>query len=428
MNVRVLPTPILNGSVSLPPSKSYSVRAVMIAACGGQSRIISLSQCDDALAALSVARSLGARIFRTGEVWHITANAGRQNFRKINVKESGTVLRMLLPLVALTGQPACVVGEGTLKGRPNRHLIETLRLRGVHVSGIGPGHSVPVCFSGGIFRGGAFSIDGSMSSQFVSALLMACPMISQSSRVHIAGSKVSSADYITMTMQVMAQAGVVVDKVSGRDYRIIGGQRYKGLKAFRIPSDYGLAAFLMAAAVLTQSDIRLTGFLNDQFIQADAHILAILKKMGVIFHKTSRSIRIKGPFSLKGGVFSLKDSPDLLPILSIVSLFADRPTKFLDIAHVRVKESDRISDLRRELMKVGARIDEGPDFMVVHPLKETECKHGILLNAHQDHRLAMALCVLGLRIGTKVKGVECVAKSYPKFLRDLRALGAKLHK
>jgi 3-phosphoshikimate 1-carboxyvinyltransferase len=428
MNVHVFPTSTLKGSVVLPSSKSYSVRAFLTAACGGRSRIIHPSDCDDVLAAVSVAKQLGARIVRRGDAWDVTAGAGREDLRLINVNESGTVLRMILPLVALKNKQAVVNGRGTLKGRPNHHLIRVLRDMGACVYGWGEGQSIPIIFQGGRLRGGILSIDGSLSSQFVSALLMACPQMEENSEIHLLGKKVVSEDYVMMTIQILVQAGIAVKRMNNRTYKVSGGQVYQGLKQFRVPSDYGLAAFLLAAAAMTDSDVILKGFFNDTLIQADAHILPILKKMGCVFSKTSRSIRFKGPARLKGGTFSLKNCPDLLPILSVLALFAGQPVKFTDIAHVRVKESDRISDLRQELIKTGARIDEGQDFIKVYPINETECKHNLILDSHHDHRLAMAFSVLGLKIGVKVKGIECVAKSYPGFLKDFQRLGAKTSK
>lgn len=428
MNVRVFPTTRLEGDIVLPASKSYSVRAFMIAACGGRSRIGSPSLCDDALAAAMVAKKLGARISRHGQEWDIAANAAREDLKCIDVKESGTVLRMLLPLVALRDQPARVIGQGTLKGRPNHHLVQTLQQLGVAVSGVGKKHSVPIDFSGGQLSGGTVVIDGSLSSQFISALLMVCPQLPQDSTLKISGPKMVSTDYITMTLQVLKAAGIRIDRRSSRCFKIPGGQVYKGLRSFSVPSDYGLAAFLMAAAALVPSKVTLKGVLGDKFIQADGRILPILQRMGVVFRKTSRSLRLSGPFQIKGGVFSLKDCPDLLPILSVLALFADRPVKFTHIEHVRAKESDRISDLAHELRKIGASLDEGRDFLTVQPRSPQEYRQNVTVNPYSDHRLAMAFAVLGLRTGIQVKDMECVAKSYPDFFRDLKALGGKIQK
>jgi len=428
MNVRVFPTTRLEGTIILPASKSYSVRAFMIAACGGQSRIGSPSLCDDALAAAMVAKKLGARINRHGQEWEIRANEAREDLKCIDVKESGTVLRMLLPLVALRAQPARVIGQGTLKGRPNHHLVHTLQQLGVSVAGVGKKHSVPIDFAGGQISGGRVMIDGSLSSQFISALLMVCPQLPQDSTIRIFGPKVVSTDYITMTLQVLEEAGIRIDRSTPRCFKIPGGQVYKGLRSFSVPSDYGLAAFLMAAAALVPSCVTLKGILDDKFIQADGRILPILQRMGVVFHKTSRAIILSGPFQLKGGVFSLKDCPDLLPILSILALFANRAVKFTHIEHVRAKESDRISDLACELRKVGASLEEGRDFLTIHPRAQQEYKQDVTVRSCSDHRLAMAFAVLGLRTGIHVEGMECVSKSYPDFLRDLKALGGKIQR
>ncbi|MEW5895464.1 MAG: 3-phosphoshikimate 1-carboxyvinyltransferase [Candidatus Omnitrophota bacterium] len=426
MNIEVFPQDLLKGSLLLPASKSYSVRAFMIASCGGKSRIINPSTCDDALAAIAVARQLGAVIKEKNAHWEVIARQGKFNRGVIDVKESGTVLRMLLPLVALHNETRTVTGQGTLRGRPNHHLIQTLQKLGVNVSGHGENHSIPIKFKGGALRGGEIRIEGSLSSQFVSALLIACPQLLQDSIIKVMGRKIVSTDYILMTLQMLDRVGIDVRRKGFREYRIRGGQQFKGLSSFHVPSDYGLAAFMMAAAALTTSKVVLKGELSDDLIQADGHIFSILNRMGVVFQKTSRRITMKGPFQLRGGEFSLKDCPDLLPILSVLALFADKPSKFYHVAHARSKESDRISDLRHELLKIAAKIEEGRDFLKVYPLKETECKHGKFLNPHKDHRLAMAFTVLGLKIGTKVKDVECVAKSYPDFFHALASLGVKI--
>ena len=157
-------------------------------------------------------------------------------------------------------------------------------------------------------------------------------------------------------------------------------------------------------------------------VQSDRHILEFLRCMGVNFEKTDRLIKIKGPFDLKGGVFSLKNCPDLVPIMSILALFAKGKTKLVDIRHARAKESDRISDLRKELLKVGAHVSETKDALTIDP--RTTYKNGRLLDSHHDHRLAMAFTVLGTKIGCRVKGIESSHKSYPAFVQDMKTLGA----
>ncbi|MBF0521455.1 MAG: 3-phosphoshikimate 1-carboxyvinyltransferase [Candidatus Omnitrophica bacterium] len=427
MNLSVKPATQLKGKVFLPASKSYSIRACIIAACGGMSTINSISDCDDAKVALKIARALGADIKPLkNNSYRIKAFHHPFKLSSVNVQESGTVLRFLLPLVSLYAAQSIIDGEGTLKGRPNLFLTQTLREMGVDIKGTGPKESVPIHFHGGNLHAGDIAIDGSLSSQFISALLIACPQLKGDSTLTLKGKKLVSSDYITMTIQILKKSGIVVQQRGQRYFAIKGLQKFKGLKNFTVPSDYGLAAFLLAAACLVNSDVTLTGFLSDDFIQADGQILNFLKKMGARFTKTSKFLRVQGPCSLKGGDFSLKSCPDLVPIMAVLALFADGRTRLYDIAHARAKESDRISDLRTELLKLGAKVSETANELIIEP--QASYKENCVLDPHHDHRLAMAFSVFGLRHPVVVKDVECTHKSYPGFFKDFKALGAKVFK
>jgi len=398
----------LQGRIHLPASKSYSIRALIIASRGGISQIKDVSDCEDAVVALKVSQAL--------------KESSKSKSKIFSVGESGTTLRFLLPLLALHTHKAKVNGIGTLKGRPNAHLCETLRQQGMDIRGAGEKESVPILFNGGELSGGRVLVDGSLSSQFISALMIALPTIKADSRIILTGKEMVSQDYIEMTIQILARAGIVIKRLSPREYEIKGGQKFKGLKNFYVPSDYGLAAFPMGAAALLPSDVLLQGNLDDSLIQSDGHILEFLKRMGVHFEKTNRAIKMKGPFSLKGGTFSLKNCPDLVPIMSVLALFAKGKTKIIGIHHARAKESDRISDLRNELLKVGAKVSETSDALIIVP--QASYKTGQLLDSHHDHRLAMAFTVLGAKIGCRVQGIESSHKSYPAFVKDMKAIGA----
>jgi 3-phosphoshikimate 1-carboxyvinyltransferase len=433
MNLTVSPVRRLQGTIELPASKSYSIRAFMTAACGGSSLIKRPSDCDDAKVAISAAKALGAKVTRLDEkTWSVKVAEGSLHPTAIHIKESGTVLRLILPLLAMKGRPVRVTGEGTLIGRPNHHLLRVLREHGVKMKGTGPKESVPIELTAGQFQGGDIEIDGTLSSQFISALLMTCPQLPVDSRVRLTGKQLVSADYIQMTEQMLALSGIRVRRIHKRLYQIPGNQRFQGLSNFCVPSDYGLAAFPLAAAALVPSRLTLKGYLTDAFIQADGRILPLLKRMGVSFIKTSRSIRIHGPYDLKGGRFSLKDCPDLLPIMAVLALFARGRTRLCDIGHARAKESDRISDLRNELLKVGAQIKESAREMIIDPLpwdpqKGCPYQSHVFLDPHHDHRLAMAFFVFGLKSGVRIKDMECVSKSYPGFVKDMNSVGASAH-
>ncbi len=421
MILNVRPVKRLQGCIHLPASKSYTIRAFIIAARGGVSQIEHASDCEDAIIALKTAKALGASVSRKNNVCIVKASPLKVRSKTFSVGESGTTLRFLLPLLALHTHKARVQGKGTLVGRPNTHLCETLRRQGMDIRGWGKKESVPIVFNGGALSAGRVLVDGSLSSQFISALLIALPSLKGDSRIVVTGREMVSQDYIRMTEEILAMAGIVIKRVSSTEYYVKGGQKFKGLKNFYVPSDYGLMAFAMGAAALLPSDVLLRGNLDEGLVQSDAHILEFLKRMGVDFEKTGRAIKIKGPFDLKGGVFSLKNCPDLVPIMSVLALFAKGKTKLVGIHHARAKESDRISDLRNELLKVGARVSETNDALTIEP--RGTYKNGKLFDSHNDHRLAMAFTVLGAKIGCRVKGIESSHKSYPAFVSDMKALG-----
>ncbi len=430
MNLKVPPQKSIKGTIDLPASKSYSIRAHFIAACGGRSCIIGASDCDDA----KVAQDVGKKL-----ISGVGAPSGRPRSGRplsIQVGESGTSLRFVLPLLPYFSTAAKVTGSGTLVGRPNHHLCAALRAQGMDIRGSGPKESVPIIFKGGKLPSGRVGIDGSLSSQFISALMIAAPLSGVDTRLVMTGKTLVSQDYVTMTRQILACAGIRVLPKGQRDFFIPGKQAYRGLKNFHVPSDYGLAAFPVAAAALVPSDVTLKGYFDDRFLQSDGAILGFLARMGVKMSRTSKSIRIRGPFDLKGGTFSLKSCPDLVPIMAVMAMFAKGVTRLKDIGHARVKESDRISDLRGELLKVGADIEEKPDELIIHPRPfyhygVGKGSHALpirmpqdfpVLDPHHDHRLAMAFAVLGLKVGLTVKDVECTSKSYPSFVKDFKSL------
>lgn len=420
MILNVKPVASLKGAINLPASKSYSIRSFFIAACGGRSVITAPSDCDDAVVSMNVAKALGCTITQKGTAWHVSASGGISSFKRFQVMESGTSLRFLLPLLSLHTRNATVAGKGTLVGRPNHFLCESLRAQGMDIAGDGASESVPITYRGGIIKPGDIRIDGSLSSQFISALLITLPRLQQDSRVIITGKDIVSSDYIVMTRQILKKAGIAVAVKGTHELKVKGGQKFRGLK-FTVPSDYGLAAFPMAAAALVPSNVVLNGHFNDAFIQSDGHILRFLKRMGVKFTRTGSAITMRGPFALKGGTFSLKECPDLVPIMSVLAMFAKGKTSLVDIHHARAKESDRISDLRKELLKVGAKVRETAGTLTIDP--QPVYTSGQTLDPHNDHRLAMAFCVLGLKIGCRIPNMECTHKSYPAFVKDMKTLG-----
>ncbi|MBM3252025.1 MAG: 3-phosphoshikimate 1-carboxyvinyltransferase, partial [Candidatus Omnitrophica bacterium] len=411
MNLSVKPASCLSGKIIPPASKSYSIRAFIIAALGGNSKIINPSLSDDVRIAMDACKSLGAKIKKIkNNSWQVKGVGSQIRFPKVlKVKESGTTLRFLLSLAALSPRKMIIRAEGTLNSRPNHPLISVLRKKGADIKGCGVNEATPITINKGRLRAGRISIDGTLSSQFISSLLITAPLLKGNSLIKVAGNYVVSSPYIDMTLAVLRRAGIKVTKKSQRLYRVEGDQRFKGLNTFKVPADYGLSAFLMAAACLTNSKIILK-IEKDNLVQADKKIIDFLKKMGISIRVFKNKIEIKGSDHLKGGDFSCRDCPDLVPVLGILALFADKKTRLYAIGHLRAKESDRISDFRSELLKVGAKVKETRDELIIYPT--SKLKTNCLIDPHNDHRLAMAFAVLGLKTGIKIKNIECVNKSY----------------
>jgi 3-phosphoshikimate 1-carboxyvinyltransferase len=426
MNLSIKPAVTLRGAISLPSSKSYTIRAFIIAALGGKSKIVNASDCEDVRMARLTCQKLGARLTRLStNSWSVKGIGKNHQFpQAINVGESGTTLRFLISILTLSPHPIIINARGTLLSRPNHHLIRLLRKHGANIHGRGEKETAPIVIKPAQLKGGAMEIDGTLSSQFISSLLITLPNLKEDSRIRITGSDVVSRPYIDMTREVLKRARVKIIARNLRQYFVKGGQRFRGLKNFIVPDDYGLAAFFLVAASLLKSKVILKRNSRDDLVQADKNILPLLKKMGAKIKVFPDKLVLDGPARLRGGNFNLRDCPDLTPIMAIAALFAKGKTTLSGISHVRAKESNRISDLRRELSKTGAVIKEGRDFLAIYPVPQLGS--GIRLNPHNDHRLAMAFCILGIKVGVIVEDVECIAKSYPAFLKDLRKLKGRL--
>ena len=422
MNLSVKPTPRLKGKIIPPNSKSYSIRAFIVAPLGGKSKIINPSISEDVKVAIDACRQFGAKIKKiNSKTWQVTSEDLR--FPKIlNVRESGTSLRFLLSIASLSPRKIILKAKGTLSSRPNKPLISVLRKMGANIKGSGARETTPIIVKKGEVKAGKIIVDGTLSSQFISSLLIATPLLKKNSLIKVSGKYVVSVPYIDMTLAVLKKAGIKIEKRGIRNYKVKGGQSFKGLGSFKVPVDYGLSAFSMAAACLIDSNVILKAD-RDNLVQADKKIFEFLRKMGAKPKISKKSIVIKGPVRIRGGDFCCRDCPDLVPVLGILALFANKRTRIYDIGHLHAKESDRISDFRSELIKVGAKVKESKDELIIYPT--SKLRRNSKINPHNDHRLAMAFAILGLKTGITIKDIECVNKSYPNFLRDLKSLGAK---
>ena len=420
-------TPLLKGALKAPPSKSYSHRAIIIAALDSESRIINPLFCDDTSATIGLMRKLGAGITRSRynnvPCLNVRGFNGIPRLRgnEFNAGESGTLLRIVLPLIALAKGKHTISGQGTLRRRPNAAIVQALRNWGIEIHGRGREHKLPIIVdSDGYIRGGEIEVSGRISSQTISSLLIASSLAHEETTV-IIRDKLVSRPYVDITIDVLRWAGIGIKNKNYRVFKINPRPSLKAKGDFIVHGDYSSAAFLLAAACLVPSDVTLTDLVEDK--QGDKAIVGILEKMGAVIKRKGNSLKVRGPFELKGINIDCSDTPDLVPILAVLGCFAKGASRLYNIEHLIYKESNRIAMPALELSKLGAHIH----FTRKELLVKQSILQGGVVSPHNDHRLAMALAVAALKAGgVTIQDTRCVSKSYPMFFQDMRKLGANL--
>lgn len=430
MNLTVRQAHSLKGEIKAPPSKSYTHRAIVIGSMNNSARVINPSRCEDTLNTINVWKKLGSEIKIDDKNNHLDIKGfnGKPHLNgtaEFDVGESGTLLKFVLPIIALSKGNFQVVGRGTLTSRPNGEIVKVLQDWGVKIEGRPPEHTLPILINAiGSLRGGEVNIQGTRSSQVVSSLLIAAPFAKEDTNITV-DTKLVSRPYVEITREVLEWAGVHVDvsTKNGREcFAVRKGQQFKPKNPFTIHGDYSGAAFLMAAAVLLNSDVTITDLKEDR--QGDKKIVEILEQMGARVERIKDKVRITGPYDLRGIDIDCVNIPDLVPLLVVLGCFAHGETKIRNIAHLNNKESNRIKQPACQLKDLGADISWTDDSIIV---RNSELKTGTV-TGQKDHRVAMALSVAALRIkgGLLIEGCECIAKSYPDFVSDLKSIGVEL--
>jgi 3-phosphoshikimate 1-carboxyvinyltransferase len=284
----------------------------------------------------------------------------------------------------------------------------------------------------GKLKGGETTMDASISSQFISALLIACPLAEKNS--HILANNLTSAPYMRMTTEVLEKAGVEVPfsrSNTSNDYsfQVEGGKRYE-LRRFTVPGDFSSASYLLAAAAITDSRLKIRNLFPSA--QGDSRIVELLNEMGVEIRwdKEKGIVEVIGAEDagrLRGVKVDMRENPDLVPTIAVLAAVADGITEITGVAHLRYKETDRLRFMAEELKKMGARIEEKKDGLLIGGEKRKGLK-AAKVHSHDDHRLAMALCIAGLSASgeTVIADVECAKISYPSFFSDMLDLGADI--
>ena len=405
----------VHGILDAPSSKSYTIRALMCAAlAAGQSYIRRPLTSDDTLAAADVLRSIGAEIHQSAFGWRVTGGAIKTPESELFCRESAATFRFMIALSAAVPGTVRLVPGQTLAKRPILPLIDSMAQLGVKCRLDG---SV-VVVEGGIFSGGTVMLAGDISSQFVSALLLAGPLAQQGLHIELK-SQPASKPYLDMTIEclrkfgirVTASPGMIVFKVDRQDFRPT---------EYTVEGDWSQASYLLALGALSGELV--VSNLNAESLQGDRVVLNLMQKMGARLSVRRSSVMVQRSL-LHGINADLTDCIDLLPTMGILAAIADGESQFSGIKGARLKESNRVEALSQELQKMGIRVREEENLITIfggHP-------HGAVIDSHSDHRMAMAFGVLGTAIGdTSITGAESVEKTYPDFWKALGSLGAKV--
>lgn len=410
----------ISGQITCPPNKSYSHRAIFLASMSeGNSIINNVLLSEDTKATIETCKRFGA-IIESTESSIIIKNPIDLGTKvpQINTENSGTTIRIASAIASLYSDEITLTGDASLQKRPMQPLLDALTSMGAQCSS--ENGKPPIKIKGKI-TGGEVTIPGNFSSQFISALLICAPLTKNGIQLNIEGNLVSK-PYLDATIATMRKFGVTVQTLIPYKKYNITPQIYNNT-SFTVPIDFSSLALLLSAAVLNGEDVVIKGNLGD-LPQGDEVFIDILEQLGVGIDIDDEQIKIKSVEKLSGGKFDLSNSPDLLPPLAILALKTSESIEIINVEHARLKETDRIAIISRELVKIGIKVEEKEDGLI---LKSSENLKGAELISENDHRLFMAFCIAGMFVGDcTVTDPDSVNVSYPNFIDEMSRMGAKI--
>ena len=410
----------LSGNLVCPPNKSYTHRAIFLAVlAGNNSKVDNVLFSDDTAATINACKNFGAQIEQKDSAIIVKKSIGKGKLvPEINAENSGTTIRIASGIASLFSEEITLTGDSSLQNRPMQPLLDALESIGAKCSSTDG--KPPIKITGKIM-GGNVTIPGNFSSQFISALLISAPLTEKGMNLEIEGNLVSK-PYLDATISTMRHFGVKVQTLIPYKRYNIAPQIYKPSE-FTVPIDFSSLALLLSAAVLCGENFVIKGNIGN-LPQGDEVFIDILEKLGVKVTIKDDKISIQSPEKLNGGRFDLSNSPDLLPPLAILSLKSSSPIEIVNVKHARLKETDRIAIVSRELVKLGIRVEEKEDGLILN--KSNNLKGGSL-NSENDHRLFMAFCIAGMYVGDcTITDPESVKVSYPNFIVEMKKIGAKI--
>jgi 3-phosphoshikimate 1-carboxyvinyltransferase len=418
MMIEVRPLNQCDGVVTIPGSKSYTHRALILSSLAdGESILIHALRCEDTERTAQALLKFGVEIFWESDDVRVLGTGGmyKGGDEKIDVGNSGTSMRFLTALAGLKKGITLLDGSERMRKRPIGELLSGLGELGVRAYSQKSNDYPPVIVESQGLKGGTVKIKGEESSQFLSGLLIVAPYAQRDVSIEVTGS-LASEPYVDITLDVMSAFGVGIRNQGYRSFFIKAGQRYLPQK-YRIEGDASNASYFFSAAAVCRGRVKVKN-LNPATIQGDIGFLDILERMGCGVTRGSDWIEVLGG-ELHGIQIDMNEMPDLVPTLAVTAAFARGRTVIQNIGHLRFKESDRIHALAAELGKMGIRVNEGEDGLEVEGGKP----QGAEIETYDDHRMAMSFAIAGLGVpGVKIMGERCVDKSFPEFWETLQKL------
>lgn len=428
MKVKIKPS-ILSGEIVIPPSKSYSHRAIISAALAKgkkKSKINNLKFSVDIETTVKIMENWGAKITKKESSLEIIGNDGKivpkNNYIQCN--ESGSTIRFLIP-VALTSENELIFdGKGKLIDRPldsYYKIFDEQEIKYETSEG-----KLPLKVNGKL-KAGNYEIDGNVSSQFITGLLYALPLLDGDSTIVI-NKNLESKGYVDLTLEILKLSGIKIKNNDYKSFEIKGNQEYKSFD-YTVEGDYSQVAFWIVAGIISankDNEIKCL-HLNKYSLQGDKAIIEIVQKMGAKLEIFDDYVIVK-PSKTKGTIIDVSQCPDIAPILTVLGALSEGETKIINAERLRIKESDRIISIKTELNKLGAKIEEIGDSLVIQGIKTFE--GGVEVSAWNDHRIAMSLAVASIRCKNEIviDEAESVKKSYPHFWDDFEKMGGQIEK
>ena len=424
----IIPAKSISGTITAPPSKAHTLRAIIIASLAkGKSIIKNGLIAEDQEYAMKAMQQLGAQIKiskEKNEIEIIGVNgnpiAPKEN---IFIGNSGLTIRLLVPILGLSkGKEVIIDGTERMRtGRPIQDLLDALKPLGVEAISINGNGCAPIKVKCDSFIGGVAPLAGDKSSQYFSAILVAAPYAVQNVEIQTLG-HLSSKPYIDVTIQSMKDFGVTASHNNYQSFLVKAGQKYIG-REIEIEGDYSNAAYFFAAAAILAGKVTVTK-LNKESKQGDKFFITALEKMGcrVNWGNDSITLDAKGVL-LKGlGEVDMNDYPDTVMPIAVVAAFAKGETKITNIEHLRIKESDRLTVTVNALKQLGAETEAGKDYLLVRGNSGAGL-HGAEIDSNNDHRIAMSFTIAGLKIpGVKIINERAVDKSFPEFYEEIEKI------